>query len=297
MGNKKNQQHTVPRTYLKHWCISKAESFVFVVDFVDKHKTGVQKVGPNDKLFKRDRYYNDQSFRNPYIIEDMLGADFEPTYEVIMTEIKAEGIISQSVREKIISWLHISKMRSPVMRDNPERIANLIFKAQEKWEGKELSATREKEIEDYSAKMAKRVHLRGLSDIRAIEKHVMLFVETLLCKSWRILKSTPAFEFWTNDNPGFSPNIIKRFAQERPYHHIMEMNTNSIIYFPLSPKYCLEIIPFEAGTPLNISAATMEIKFEQASLQDIDYINRGVFHTRHHLVISNNKESLERCIK
>jgi hypothetical protein len=297
MSSKKNQQHIVPRTYLKHWCISENERFMFVIDFSNKYNTSPQRVGPNDKLFKREKYYNSQSFTNPYGIEDMLGEDIEPNYEIIMTEVKAEGKISQSVREKIIGWLHVSKMRSPVMRDNPERIANFLLKTQERWGGKLISAAREREIEEYSKGLAKNVHLRGLSDIKQVEEIVLIFVNTLLNKRWVILKSNPLFEFWTNDNPGFSPNVIERFAAQRPYHHVMEMNAGSIIYYPLSPKYCLEISPFEAGTPLEVNATTIEIEFKEASLHQIDFINRGVFYTRSKLLISNNKEILERCIK
>lgn len=89
----------------------------------------------------------------------------------------------------------------------------------------------------------------------------------------------------------------KRFANERPYHHIFELNANSFIYFPLSPKYCLEISPFFEGTPLDICALTMKIEYEQASLELVEYINRGVFYTKSKILISKNRETLERCIR
>ena len=278
---------------MKHWCISKNDNFLFAIDFSDKYKSGIQRVGPNDKLFKREKYYNDKSFDNPYIIEDMLGEDFEPNYEIIMAEVKAEGVISQSVCQKIIAWLYVSKMRSPVMRDNPERVSSFVLKTQEKWGGKTLSASREKEIEDYSSKIAKKIHLSAFADIKVVEKLLMLYVETLLLKRWRILKSNPSFEFWTNDNPGFSPNVVARFAEQIPYHSIMELNSDSIILFPLSPKYCLELTPFEDGAP-RPEPGFIDVQFAQASPYGIAFINEGVYRTRSRLIISNNEASLVR---
>ncbi|MGI4872277.1 MAG: DUF4238 domain-containing protein [Janthinobacterium lividum] len=297
MGNKKTKQHIVPRTYLKHWRIAEDKNFVYIVDFHNKHRTGVQEVGVNDKVFKIENYYNDNLFKNPYAVEDMLGSNFEPTYETIMNEIRQEQSLSESVRLNIINWLYISKARSQVMRDNPERMLNFMLKTNERWGGKELEYSKEKAIEEHARKAAKRIQLSMFSDMRQVQELLSLFVETLFAKHWRILKSSPILEFWTNDNPGFSPNVIERFTAMRPFHHVMEMNAGSIIYYPLSPKYCLEITPFVEGTPLDVSGATMEIKFEQASLPYMDYINSGVFHTRHHLVIANNSESLQRCIK
>ena len=297
MSSKKTKQHIVPRTYLKHWRIASDKNLVYIVDFNNKYRTGIQEVGINDKVFKRNNYYTDKGFNNPHIIEDVLGSDIEPMYEVIMNEIRQEKQLSELVRQNIISWLYASKMRSEVMRDNPERIINFLLKTRERWGGKQIEQSREREIEDYARRAAKKLHLGGFADQQQVESTLILFVETLIAKHWRILKSSPILRFWTNDNPGFSPNVVEHFAKMRPFHHVMEMNAGSIIYYPLSPKYCLEITPFSAGTPPEINAANMEILFEQASVRYVDYINSGVFHTRHHLIIANNKESLQRCIR
>ena len=297
MSSKKNEQHLVPRTYLKHWRIAEGQNMVCIIDFHDKYRTEVQTVGLNDKVFKSRKYYNDSSLKNPYLIEEMLGEDFEPNYEIIMNEVKLEQSLSESVRVKLLGWLYVSKMRSPVMRANPERIANFVYKAQERWNGTALTEDREREIEDMARKLAKKVQLGALSDENQVQNLLMLFVDTLANKHWRILKSTPAYEFWTNDNPGFSPNMIERFAKDRPYHHVMEMNAGSHIYFPLSPKYCLEMVPFTEAPPVDAYGMTMDIKFEQAPLEYIAFINKGIFHTCYKLIISNSKDMLERYIK
>jgi len=295
--SKKDGQHIVPRTYLKYWRIADDKNFVYGIDFSNKYKTGVQTFGLNDKVFKERKYYNHHSFENPYIIENVLGEDIEPTYDKIMNEVNSESNLSQSIREKIMQWLYISKMRSPYMRDNTERIANFLYKTTERYKDKNISPEKEQAIELHAKKIAKKNQLNTFANEGQLKKLLTLFIETLNSKHWRILKSIPQFQFWTNDNPGFSPNTVERFAKESLYHPVMEMNASSIIFYPLSPKYCLEITPFTQGTPLNICALTMEIKYEKASPELIEFINKGVLHTCNKVLVSDNKEILEYCIK
>lgn len=293
----KDGQHIVPRTYLKYWKIADDKNFVYGIDFSNQYKKGVQTFGLNDKVFKQHKYYNHPSFEKPYIIEDVLGEEIEPTYDKIMSEINREQNLSQSVKEKIMQWLYISKMRSPHIRDNTERIVNSLYTIIEQQQGKSITDEKGKEIKEYARRIAKDVQLNAFVYNEQLKELLTLFIETLNAKHWRILKSTPLLEFWTNDNPGFSPNTVKRFAKDTPYHHVMELNANSIIFYPLSPQYCLEITPYRMGTPLNICALTMEIKYEQASMELIEYINKGICFTCNNLVIANNKEILEYCIE
>lgn len=295
--SRKDKQHVVPRTYLKQWRIAHDKSFVYGVDFSNKYKKGVQTFGLNDKVFKRRRYYNDTSFQNPYLIEDVLGEDIEPIYNRIMDDINRENNPSRSTRSDIMLWLYVSKMRSPSMRDNFEQLSNFFLKTTERYKNKNISHNREEEIKDYARASAKNIHLGAFTDEDLVSDLLTMFIEELNAKHWRILKSTSELEFWTSDNPGFSPNVDERFAKDTPYHSLIELNSNSVVLFPLSPKYCLEITPFKAGTLLDVCALTMSICFVQASLEHIDYINRGVFYTRNNIVISNRRDTLEYCIK
>lgn len=294
---KKDGQHIVPRTYLKYWRIADDKSFVYGIDFSNKYRTGVQTFGLNDKVFKERKYYNHQSFENPYIIEDVLGEEIEPTYDEIMTEVISEINLSFAIREKIMQWLYISKMRSPHIRNNTERLVNFLYKTTERYKNADISPEKESAIEQHTKEIAKETQLNTFAHDGQLQSLLTIFIGTLNAKHWRIIKSIPQFEFWTNDNPGFSPNTVERFAKDFPYHHVMELNAQSIIFYPLSPKYCLEISPFIMGTPLDICALTMEIKYEQASPELIEFINMGVLHTCNKVLVSNNKEILEYCIK
>lgn len=158
---KKDGQHIVPKTYLKHWKIDPDRNFVYGIDFSNKYRLGVQTFGLNDKVFKEHKYYNDNSFENPYILEDIFGNDIEPIYNDIMKEVYEEQNLTRETREKIMQWLYTSKMRSPHIRNNIERLSNFITKTGKKYTNKELSKEKETEIENYSKIVAKQVHLNS----------------------------------------------------------------------------------------------------------------------------------------
>jgi hypothetical protein len=157
--NKKDEQHIVPRTYLKHWKISDAQNFVYGIDLSNKYNKGVQIFGLNHKVFKERKYYNDNSLQNPYTIEDVLGEEIEPNYDKIMNEVNSEIILSQPIREKIMQWLYISKMRSPYTRNSAEQMANFLYKTTELYKEKNLSPEKEKAIEEYSQRLASYLRL------------------------------------------------------------------------------------------------------------------------------------------
>ena len=290
---KKDNQHIIPKTYLKYFQISEGESFVYCIDTSDKYNAEVKKRGINHKIFKRKKYYNTHRFENPYIIEDILGQIMEPQYNGIMKEVNKELPLKSDTIEKLINWLFISKLRSPHLRDNTERVLNWSLRMMEQFHNKDISTEKEEAIKRYSEITARDIHLNTITERDRYKKLLELHVETLNAKHWKILKSDSSLPFWTNDNPGFSPNLHPALSERNPFHSIMELNGQSIIYYVLSPKYCLEITPFMSGTPLNICALNMEIKYENASSELTNYINRGVLNTRINLVISNQKEVFE----
>lgn len=125
--SRKDNQHIVPRTYIKYWKIAKEKNFVYGIDFSDKYKKRVQEFGLNHKVFKERKYYCNPSFSNPYIIEDLLGNEIEPCYDEIMDEVTREINLSFGIREKVIQWLYYSKMRSPFIRNNTARMVSFLY--------------------------------------------------------------------------------------------------------------------------------------------------------------------------
>lgn len=285
--NKKTKQHIVPVTYLKHWKISHDESFVFGIDFKNKYNKRIQKLGLKNKIFTEKNFYNDSYFEDPYAIEDLLGENIEPIYDKIMKEVFEERNLSQDIIGEIIAWLHYSYIRCSSIRENLEEKLNYMTVLVSK-----LNGLKEAKIgyEKFNKKFARDSHLGLFRDTERSKG-----IAILLFKQWRILKSDPLLEFWTNDSPGFSPNLIQKFASDGPYHSIMQMNPESIVYYPLSPKYCLEIKPYDES----ILASNKEqiVKYEQASFELIEYINKGTLFTTNKVLVSKSKKSLELCVK
>ncbi len=293
------EQHYIPKAYLRHFQIDndKNKSFVYCIDFSNQYKKGVQRLGINDKVFKFPKYYNDNRLEDPFALEKMLAKDVEPYYDKIIKAIKEEKNIPLDVREEIIVWTYVSKMRNPDLRDNMNRIIGWIIDMTNKFEKREIDKDEQAKIDSYVKESAKQIQIESFLDTEKLKELSDLHTETLISKQWKILKSQKYFPFWTNDNPGFSPNQHPEFSEYSPFHKVMELNHSSIMYYVLSPDYCLEIKPFFTGTPVELNAFNMEIEFEEASLEYIEYINKGVFHTKHRLLISNLKTYLEKCIK
>jgi len=297
--SKPNLQHYIPKTYLRQFQIDSVhnKSFVYCIDFTNKYKRQVQRLGINDKVFKLRKYYNDHNLEDPYSLERIFAEEIEPKYPSIIHEIGKEEAISASVREDLILWMFVSKMRNPALRQNAGRVMERIIYFTNQYKKIYPTPDQQEVINEYVRKSAKEIQLRTFLESEKLKKIYELHFETLASKHWKILKSTEIFPFWTNDNPGFSPNLHPKFSAHTPFHNIMELNSQSVIYYVLSPKYCLEIRPFLEETSMDICGLNMEIKFEDAALEYIEIINQGVFHTRHKLMISNFKTYLNKCIK
>jgi hypothetical protein len=297
--SKKIQQHYIPRVYLKQFQIDAAEnkSFVYCIDFSNKYNPKPQRKGINDKIFKKEKYYNDQRLADPYAIEDALSVKFESKYERIVNAISEEKSPPKEIVEDLMTWLYISKMRSPIHRANTQRFLEWFIDTNNKYRGRVPTENEKLILQQYINQKSKNVHLGTLSEIKRIEKLFSLYVNTLNAKHWKFLISQPDLPFLTNDNPGFSPNLQPLSARNFPFHQVMELNSHSTIYYVLTPKYCIEITPFTQETPLNICALNMEMIFEQAPRALIDFINKGVFYSKYKLLISNSLKPLEDFIR
>jgi hypothetical protein len=294
---KPDLQHYVPKVYLRQFQIDDDDNknFVYAIDFANKFRTGVQKLGIGHTAFKRKKYYNDSRLEDPYIIEKVFACDFEPKYVHIMQAVRSEKNLPEDVREDLIGWLFITQMRAPHIRDNTARVMSFIDRMMFKMNG-----TRYAEQEMTSkqvAEAARDIHLGIFSDPPQVKKFLKDHIDTLNAKHWRILKSLPHLRFVASDSPGFSPNVHPRFALQFPFHRVMELNASSIIFFVLSPDYCLEITPFLEGMPLTTFAMNMDIAFKQADEKYIRYINAGTFMTKDRLLISHSAELLTGMLK
>ncbi len=292
-NNIKQQQHVVPKTYLKHFRISHGQNFLYFIDFANKYNKKVQKEGPGYKVFTKYKYYNTNVLLNNQAIEDLLGS-YENTYNNIIKEITKETYISGRTLKELCKWLYISKVRSPTTREDYRQLMNFILKTKHQY-NRSLTNEVKNKIENDIVNKSKEIHLAKFYDKQFVAEQANNFMRTLSNKTWVVLKAPEQLPFWTNDNPGFSPNLNPMFAKQSPFHNIMELNEDSEIFYVLTPKYCLHLIP--EIEDLTNAKKNILFGYENATINMVDYINRGVLHTKLNLVISNKEELFARYLK
>ena len=97
-----NNQHYIPRTYLKAFSISNENSFIYALDLENKYERKVKKRGLNSKGFTSFRYYSDDRLEEPDALENSFGK-IENFYPYILAEIKKEQNLSEDIRHKILN--------------------------------------------------------------------------------------------------------------------------------------------------------------------------------------------------
>jgi hypothetical protein len=238
--NKPKSQHLISRTYLKHFKVAGGNhgSFVYCLDLTNPYRRNIQRPGLNDKVFTEDRYYNDSSLEDPYAIEKIYAESIEPQYECIMASITQREILSPKVVRQLMSWMLFSKMKSPYMRNRAEKALNSLIES-ETYSG--LDFLTKRNASDY----AKQVHLRMFTERKNLNEFGLRSVTTLNCKSWEILIAPDWLPFITNDNPGFSVNLELITTSPYSFSCNIEEGVDSVVFYVLSPKYCLQIGPFD----------------------------------------------------
>jgi hypothetical protein len=119
------------------------------------------------------------------------------------------------------------------------------------------------------------------------------FIGGINAKHWKILIAPENYSFLGCDNPGFLINFDPDTRRQEPYKQFIEVDADSLVYYVLSKRYCLEISFFEKGTPLDKCAMNMAIKFETIDISFLDLINKGTFLTAYELVFCDNQEQLQ----
>lgn len=118
MKNLAKKQHYIPGTYIRQFKIKGIkENYVYCFDMSALRKKYVQKLGPNDSVFIRKKYYHHSSLTDPYSIETVF-AEIENDYNHIIEVLKAGESINEATKIQIMVWIFTSKMRSPVIRDS-----------------------------------------------------------------------------------------------------------------------------------------------------------------------------------
>jgi len=121
-----------------------------------------------------------------------------------------------------------------------------------------------------------------------------LFKTKLSLKKWVILKRLPGHFWLTSDNPGFMININELqdgFTQFVPRHSLLDIRSDSVLYYPLSKDYCLKLEP-----PVELREEDIEnipIDYIPPSEEELDFVNGVTVSTYKKVVISNQRKTWE----
>jgi hypothetical protein len=190
--------------------------------------------------------------------------------------------------------MFVSKMRSPYHREKIKDQMIWFLENRRKLMTPNETIPKESDIISYVNEVSREIHLSSFIDKEQFNQLYEIYVFSLLFKDWCILKSTDNAQFLTNDNPGFSIDARKMIDSNLRYSKTLIMEESSLIYFVLTPKYCLEIRPYENNPP---SIYNKKVRYEEASIEKINLINYGVFETKFTALIANSKEQLNQYIK
>jgi Protein of unknown function (DUF4238) len=264
------KQHLISQTYLKHFSANGDGNNLFVIDRDNIYKKGIQKTNSGDSIFWEKNYSDSKAFADPKAIENLFGQGIEPSYNKIVSAISSEddGAIN-AVKIKIIQWIFYTKLRSPIWEPYSQALAG---------------ETRYKH----------QLHLDNFLDESKFESALLSFTTDVMNKRWTIHKSNESESWWTSDNPGYCINIADTLDNKHvlPDPFCKFTGVDSVLFYPLSKKYCLSIHAYEQGTPRELNLSNTPLKFEDADLGLIRLINLLTLQTRVRLIIAAEENAL-----
>ncbi|PQJ09607.1 hypothetical protein CJD36_016845 [Flavipsychrobacter stenotrophus] len=103
--------------------------------------------------------------------------------------------------------------------------------------------------------------------------------------------------FWlTSDNPGFSINLDgydNRVEEVIPNPYCTDLGHDTILYFPLTKNYCLEIGPFLKEDDVNLNSFNIPVTFMSAPELEFRFINLWTYLAQQKFVVSCDAEGLK----
>ena len=251
------KQHVIPKTYLKHFSTNSDGIGLFVIDNEHEYKLGIQKRNSGDKIFWEKNYSDTAFFEDRKAIEKIFANHIEHNYNSIVHVIEKENpTVSLDVKEELIKWIFYTKLRSPI------------------WEN----------------------HIKNFTSELFFEKSLNEFITHSMSMRWTIYKSPNNEYWWTSDNPGCCLNLKEYELTEKIIPTpIYEFNgVDTILFYPLTKKYCLNIHPYLQGEDVNLNITNTDITIECVDSGLLKQINYLTLITQKRLIISTNYDSLKK---
>ena len=269
----------------------KHPNHVWCLDLFDRYKKYPIPKGTNQDIFKIKNFYSLNDKNNRLLLENFYAEKLEPLYNQIIHEVNQESNLSEIVRVRLIEWIMHSNVKTEHFRKNIERWAAFLTDIHSNF-GNQKEMFREKYNKDSTKIMAKEIQLETVLNPSDYNDILNVFINELSTKKWTIFKSKGNNPFIANDNPGFSLNTSH--LGENKFNSTIQLQRISFNYFILSPIYCLFIEPFKKTDKVELNAMNIEIRYNEISSEEIDFINEGTFKTSLRYIISNNFDTINK---
>lgn len=282
-------QHFLPAAYLRKFSIDtndkKLRNLVYCMK-IEKYPTFIKEISVDANYFKIDNFYTASKSSNPLEVEFFLGEEIEPLYNIIISELSKEINPTVQTRAYLMTWIYFNKYRNIGFRENLEIHLNDLIKTTC------TNLNVQNLIETYSSfnlKNSKAIQLSTLVDFNKL----IDFTNSLGVSHWTILKSSSKLQFITNDNPGFSWKINKKFKYKFALNPYYSFDDNCFNFYVISPEYCLLTGAF-SNNSAHIDNNNQRIEFKLLPDNEIDRINKHTAKLANRFVISNQKQTLEK---
>jgi len=127
--------------------------------------------------------------------------------------------------------------------------------------------------------------------------HIRSFIDSMLkMKVWKVLKSPKGRSWITTDNPGIAINLYD-FVELKyilPDTSLCNFRKDTMIYFPMSSKYCLRIQPALHHEFLNQDASNTPIEIMTSSLDEVELVNGFMLGGSNKVIIAKDKKELSK---
>jgi hypothetical protein len=124
-----------------------------------------------------------------------------------------------------------------------------------------------------------------------------LFYRALSEKKWSILESPVGHSWITTDNPGFSIDIAPfctKGSAVRPDPYWSDIESASMIYFPLSKQYCLRLQPTDVNKMVANRSADNCVSFEISTEEELKVVN-SLVRSNPEVILSGNHGNQVLC--
>ena len=301
------RQHVVPQFYLKSFAVQTKPNLFKIFCYFKQYKNKIKRLEVINVAVKKF-FYDDNKLPQP--IENYLSVrekDLSRTYHKVIRE-KSINSLSNKERTFLVYLTYFQYIRTEYMRTK----ANQIFK--DILEREKSNYLKDHSIEDWNVfnefgttehpiriqKLLIVVNNEYLEYWRdKVNKSLLNIIKTILKLKTKILNKffnlnqilleikQPNLEFYTSDHPilFYSKKNLKD-DEGKTFVNIYDPNTQ--IFYPLSPKLCLNFYSSKIFSDYKQKYPTMKIELYKSDANEIILINKLVTHEAHRMIFSKS---------